>query len=184
MMIWVSLVLAIASLGVSGAALALALRRPQALALGPAPAALPEPTPSPLEGLTVLVAIRQDHAHPVFANILSEILQKLDAEVSTVLIDDCPGPHARWSAEGAVLDLLISGTVVCNGYAEIYYQAELTCSTETDPICTLIDNPATGDRQANLAKELVSKIESEITKRLSRTERRLALRELRDGSLG
>ncbi len=179
-LIWLSLALALASLGIAGAALTLTLRqnRPPTAALPPAPIALPEHPTSPVEGLTVVLAISQDHAHPVFANMLSETLQRLDAEVSTTSPAALPEFRTEWLTHPEKADLLISGSVTCNGYSEVYYRAELTCATRSETIVTTIENPATGDRQANLAKELVSQIEMEITKRVSRTERRLALREL------
>jgi hypothetical protein len=180
-LVWVSLALALASLGFSIVALALSLRRQTAppLASDPTRLAFPEPTPSHLEGLSVVLSIKQDHTHPVFANMLTETLRKLDAEVSTISPDEFDDFLERWGSHADCGDLLISGNVTCNGYAEVYYRAEITCATRSETICTMVENPAAGDRQANLAKELVARIETEITKRLSRNERRLALRELR-----
>jgi hypothetical protein len=177
-LVWVALGLALASLGLSGAGLVLSLRRLPTPSPAPLPVqpSLPEPVPSPLEGLGVVLAISQDHAHPVFVGELSEILRKLDAEVSTIPSEQAAEYRRQWPME---TDLMISGHVVCNGYSEVYYRAELACFTPSDTICTVIDNPASGDRQSNLATELVSKIETEITKRVSRQERRLALKELR-----
>jgi hypothetical protein len=67
---------------------------------------------------------------------------------------------------------------VCNGYAEIYYQADFSCSNAQHAICNLIEKPPHGDRPANLAMELVARIKTELEKRISRDERREAVREL------
>lgn len=158
-----AMMIALVSLAVSALAIALSLKQPTPATLPPVEANPTLPSPSPLEGLKVALAIRQDHAHPVFTDLLAEALRQVDAEVV--------------SGEG---EIAISGSVACNGYSDVYYRAELTCATPSETLCTIIENPAAGDRQANLAGELIAKLEQEITKRLSRNERRLALRELKD----
>ncbi len=131
---------------------------------GPALQALvPEPVldaPSPLEGLRVSVSIRQDYSLPLVENLLKELLQKEDANLT--------GPP----------ELVIEGDVTCNGYAEVYYTAELTCLFRGDPICNLIERPPHGDRPLNLAIELVTRLKTELAKDAERRDRRQAISEL------
>jgi hypothetical protein len=89
--------------------------------------------------------------------------------------------QAGWDQRSDAPDILVTGDLVCNGYAEIYYQAELACLSPHQEICRLTEKPAHGDRPANLAIEAVSKLESELDKLVSRHERRRAIRELHGG---
>jgi hypothetical protein len=146
------------------------LRAAEQVLESPTRAALPEAAPvRPLEGLRVALDIRQDHTHPVFANLLKE--QLLAEDVTDLTTPD-------------TADIVIEGNLVCNGYAEIYYEADFTCRTATEPICTLIEKPPHGDRPQNLAIELVARLKRELTKLESRNERRAAIRELRGNERG
>ena len=77
--------------------------------------------------------------------------------------------------------LQIAGRVVCNDYADVYFTAELTCRLRGEPICVVIAKPPHGDRQENLARELLAKLTKELGKTAQRTERTSALRELSEG---
>src|SRR6202043_900529 len=101
-------------------------------------------------------------AHPVFASLLKELLLAEDVTDIAML---APDQAADWKA-GA--DILISGDLVCNGYAEIYYTLEFTCSTPDQAICTLIEKPPHGDRPSNLAIELVTRLKAELEKLVTR----------------
>lgn len=160
-----ALLLAVASLGLS-AALALRLRAVERALQKPSPAAQPvlAPPHKPLEGLRIALAIEQDHPHPVFVTLLKELLLREEAEL----------------VEGADCDLTISGHLVGNGYADVYYTAELVCFTSGGPLFTLLERPPHGDRPGNLALELVTRLKREIEKSVIRNERRTALKELRD----
>ena len=158
--------LALTSLGIS-VVLASRLRdlsdRVRSIESRPPPpqAALPKP-PSPLDGLRVAIALTQDHPHPVFATLLKERLLGEGAEIV---------PEAE-------ADVLVRGAVVCNGYADVYFTADLAAQTPGAPLFTLVEKPPHGDRQGNLALELVTRLKAEWEKRSTRDERRAALREL------
>jgi len=83
--------------------------------------------------------------------------------------------------EESRVDIFISGTLTCNGYAEVYYQAEFTCFASGEAICTIIERPPGGDRPENLAMELVTKLSSKLDEFVRRNERRRAIDELQDG---
>lgn len=142
-----------------------AIERGELAPAAPLPSALARV--APLQGLRVALDITQDHPHPIFANLLREELLKADVLEVTSL------------PETQDADLLITGTLTCNGYAEVYFQANLTAYAGTDPVCTIAEAPPGGDRPANLAIELVSRLGIELEKRIARSERRQALRELR-----
>ncbi|HVT11416.1 MAG TPA: hypothetical protein VHE55_04050 [Fimbriimonadaceae bacterium] len=169
-------VLALASLALSAALAARVRRLEEQLRSvdrpAPTPAALPDPVPDrPLEGLRIALAISQDQPHAAFANLLKEHFLAEDAgEVTLLPADSTPG----W----ANCDILVAGNVVCNGYAEIYYEADLTCHGPSGAICTVVERPPHGDRPVNLAAELVVKLKGELQKLERRDERRRALREL------
>lgn len=130
--------------------------------------------PKVLEGLRIALQVTQDHAHPVFANLLKDLLLKQDvAEVTfqTQSVDD-------WRTTKTA-DILISGSLTCNGYAEVYYQAEFTCYSASETICTLIERPPGGDRPENLALELTTELGDSLAKAIQRDERRRAIGELR-----
>ncbi len=114
---------------------------------------------NPLAGLRVSLTIQQDHPHPVFASLLKETLLKEEA-----IVDD---NHP---------DLWIEGEIVGNGYADVYFRAEIAVSTGRESILTVSDKPPHGDRPANLAADIVRKLRDELDKR----EHRLAVRELHE----
>lgn len=126
----------------------------------PSQAVLPE-IDRPLQGISVALLIEQDHPHPVFANLLKELLLREDACVGT---------------EDA--NLSIEGRIICNGYADVYYSAELTCEFRGEAVCVLIEKPPHGDRQENLARELVARLKKELSKTSLRSERQAAIHEL------
>ena len=141
--------------------------------------AVAEPPARPLQGLRVVLAITQDHAHPVFANLLKE--QLLSEDVTDIILltpAETAGLRSDWKQRADGPDLLIAGDIVCNGYAEIYYTADLTCSTADQAICNLTEKPPHGDRPSNLAIDLVARLKTELEKLVSRDERRQAIREL------
>jgi hypothetical protein len=125
--------------------------------------AFSEPPDKPLEGLSVALRIKQDHPHPVFLNLLKEAL----------LLED-----ARLDADNPEIE--IAGTIVCNGYSDVYFTSELICSTPAGPFCEIIEKPPHGDRPENLAIETVARLKAEWRKMHSRAERGQALKELKD----
>lgn len=111
--------------------------------------------PNPLHGLRLDLHIAQDHPHIPFVALLRDALLR----------------------EGAILEeggLSINGIVVCNGYADVYYRADLTVQEGGEPLFALAERPPHGDRPGNLALELVNRLKAELRKR----ERQNALREL------
>ena len=146
---------------------------------GPSRQALVEPPSRPLQGLRVAVGVTQDYAQPVFANLLRECLFGEDVtEVQLLGTAEVASLHQSWREQGSGPDILIAGEVVCNGYSEIYYTAEFTCSTADQVICTLTEKPPHGDRPINLASDLVARLKTELEKLVSRDDRRRAIREL------
>lgn len=140
------------------------------------PSSKAEPTPNPLEGLRIAISVKQDHEHPIFANLLKDQLLKEDVGEVTFLTFDEKGD---WKQMESVANILVSGDITCNGYAEVYYAADLRCDTRDQAICTLIEKPPHGDRQGNLAIELVARLKTELEKHTTRDERRKAIQELR-----
>ena len=115
------------------------------------------PATSSLAGLRVSLGIQQDHPHPVFEGLLREALLREEA-----VVDDASA-------------LRIEGEVVGNGYADVYFRAEITVMLGNETLFVLTDKPPHGDRPANLAAEVVQRLRDELAKR----ERQGALRELR-----
>lgn len=115
------------------------------------------PSPSPLQGFRFAFSIEQDHPHPVLATLLKEALLRED-----VLIVETGS------------DVRVEGTVLCNGYADVYFRADLAAILEGQTLLTVTEKPPHGDRQENLAREIVARLKAELEKR----ERRGALREL------
>lgn len=141
----------------------------------------PEPLPPKqrnFEQLRIVVAVDQDYTHPVFAHLLREVLFQEDAvDVRLITRDEAAAMRQDWPAD---IDLVIDGAIVCNGYAEVYYDAEFHCASPRGEVCTLIEKPPHGDRPMNLAIELSQRIARELQKSLVQGERRQALRELGD----
>jgi hypothetical protein len=132
------------------------------------PTVSPEHRSSPLQGLRIGLNVSQDHAHAAFVNLLKEML--LAEDVTDIVVVN--------SGDAPNVDILIVGQLVCNGYAEVYYEAEFTCFIGNEPFCSLVERPPHGDRPSNLALELVKRLKCELDKVISRGERRRALREL------
>src|SRR5206468_2354892 len=111
---------------------------------------------------SIAVDIDQDHPQKPFDALLRGLLLKQDV---TELDAEQP-------------DITIEGKVMCNGYSDVYYSAEILCRSRNGTICSISERPPSGDRQANLALEVVSKLGNELQKLVGRNERRRALREL------
>ena len=133
----------------------------------------------PLEGLRIAICIAQDHPHPVFANLLREHLYSEDArEVVLLSFSEVDELNKTWALTPDSPDILISGELTCNGYAEIYYHADITCSTKFQSLCKVIEKPPHGDRPVNLATGLLSRLKAELEKVVTQNDRRRALQEL------
>ncbi len=117
----------------------------------------PLAAPSPLAGVRVALNVRQDYPNPVFVNLLKEALLREEA----LLEEERP-------------DVRIAGEIVGNGYADVYYRADLAASVGDDVLFVLTERPPHGDRPANLALETGQRLKVEWAKR----ERQSALREL------
>ncbi len=180
-MVIVAVLLSALSLVVATLALFVSLRSLSLREVLPAPVVPLEETPiielpsRPLEGMKVWMQIEQDHPSKPFSKTLEEELYSEDvADVSPtggeLMLDG-------WKRSDGP-DLLIYGHVACNGYSDVYYKAEFTCSTPDGRLCVLQRNPPHGDRPANLALELVAQIKSDIEKSKTRNERGKAIQEL------
>jgi hypothetical protein len=126
-----------------------------------------------LAGMRIRLSVRQDHARPLFANSLREALLRED--VQDVLIVGDPSAHG--AAKG---EWLISGTITCNGYSDVYFNADLTCTLGEETVCSWSHRPPQGDRPENLVLEIVSTLTSKLADRARKNERRKALSELGD----
>lgn len=115
----------------------------------------------PLEGMRVALVFDQDHPHRPFETLLREALFREDALVVE-------------SGE----TLRLEGRIVSNGYADVYFDAEIKAFANGVPALTLIERPPHGDRPGNLVLELIDRLNAELTKRQARDERQSALREL------
>lgn len=134
----------------------------------PVPLLTPVEGPArPLEGLSISLDVQQDHPHPLFANFVAELLQKEDVARVSLTPD-----------EGA--DIQVVGHLTCNGYSDIYYEAEFECSSRGRAICVVIERPPHGDRPANLALELVSKLKVALRRSSERIDRQRAIQELHE----
>lgn len=130
-----------------------------------------EPAAHPLRDVRIALVIRQDSQYPLFATMLREMFLAEDA--SEVEMFNTIAEAEAWGPE-----ILVSGEVVCNGYSEVYYSADLTCKTPHQMVTAIVEKPAQGDRPSNLGLELVEKLKADLTRLLLREERRKALREL------
>ena len=157
-----ALLLAFLSLAV---ALALAARvatlscRVRALETGSDRRASPASLPANghLHGLRIEFSIHQDHPLNPFEATLAGAL----AERGAVRVD----------ADG---DVRLAGTIKGNGYADVYFDADLAAEAGGRTLLRMRERPPHGDRPENLARELVARLEEE----LARGERQGALREL------
>lgn len=159
------------SLGATAVAIGLALRvrrleeRLASLTFPVVAPSLIAPEENVLQGLRIGVDVQQDHAHPVFAELLRDTL--LGRDVADVIL-----------GRNDACDCVLDGRVTCHGYSDVYFEADLTCTAPSGVLCTLIEKPPSGDRQENLALEIVSRLTKELEKSERRGERRAALKEL------
>lgn len=128
---------------------------------------------SALAGMRICLALRQDHPRPLFANSLREALLRED--VQDVVIAGDPSAH-----EVANGEWLISGTITCNGYSDVYFIADLTCTLGVETVCSWSLRPPQGDRPENLILEILCTMTSKLADRVRKNERRQALSELGD----
>lgn len=129
--------------------------------------ATPEFVEAPLAGLVVALDVQQDHPVAPWSQLLKEDLLKAGV--------------AEMVEPPSESDLTITGHIVCNGYSDVYFEADLQVSTRSGVLLRLIEKPPHGDRPNNLAIELVDRINKELGKRSTREERKAALRELGTG---
>lgn len=125
--------------------------------------ALPEPiVDRPLAGLSISLRIEQDHPNAPFTDLLRREFEKEDAAVVA-------------SNE----DVVIRGALACNGYADIYFTADISCYRNGEAICTVVERPPHGDRPINLATEIIARLKCEIKKIEEHSERHQAIKELK-----
>ena len=153
---------------------------PRAAPVG-APAPNPFPAilePNPLEGLRVGIAVRQDHEHPTFVNILTEKLRGQDVLVRLMTEDEAASLAKDWDSMQDPPDVLIHGRLTCNGYTDVFYDSGFDCSGRQGLLTTIIEKPAQGGRQFTLADNIVERLRLELLENRTREERQRALGEL------
>lgn len=140
---------------------------------------------STLSGLRIALAIEQDHTLPTLTLMLKDALGACDAEVSlldtrqALLLSEAWG-HAEMPDPP---DLLIWGSVTCNGYSEVYYKAMLNYLTPYGLLNPTSEQPSHGNPQSSLVVTIVSKLKRELVVAQRRQERGRALSELRADSM-
>ena len=105
---------------------------------------------SSLGGLRIAIAISQDHTIPTLTLLLKDELSACDAEVTLLdpaLVDQLVN---NWGSEQAVdqPDVLIFGSITCNGYSEFYYKAMLSYLTPYGMLNPTSEQPSQGNPQA------------------------------------
>jgi len=159
-------------------------RVPTGLSPRAAPSASRHPTHSgilslnPLEGLRVGIAVRQDHEHPTFVNILTEKLRGQDVLVRLMTEDEAAALAKRLGLDAGSSRRVIHGRLTCNGYTDVFYDSGFDCSGRQGLLTTIIEKPAQGGRQFNLADNVVERLRLELVQNRSRDERQRALGEL------
>jgi hypothetical protein len=144
---------------------------------------LPQPfpallEPNPLEGLRVGICVRQDHEHPTFVAILTEKLRSLDALIRLMTEDEAAALAKDWESIQDSPDVLIHGRLTCNGYSDVFYDSGFECTGRQGRLTTIIEKPAQGGRQFNLADNIIERLRLELTQSRTRDERQRALGEL------
>lgn len=112
--------------------------------------------PFDFKGRKVALVIEQDHPTPIFENILKDQLLREGASVVKSL-QVSPGTRS-------IYDLVISGRIGCDGFADVYYESDLVCSAGADTVCVLVDRPLHGERPLNLAKQLIERVKEDWNK--------------------
>jgi hypothetical protein len=147
--------------------------------MGPIPPLPAIPELNPLEGLKVGVSVRQDHEHPTFAGILAEKLRSQDAVVRLMTEDEAAALARDWGSMQDPPDVLVQGRLTCNGYTDVFYDSDFDCVCRAGRLTTIIERPAQGGRQFNLADTVIEKLRLELTESRARDERQRALGELK-----
>ena len=134
-----------------------------------------------LSGLVIAIAITQDHPAAPFARLLRDALHSADADVSIISEEGASQIAAllHSGSTGHAPDVLIRGSITCNGYSDIFYRAGLTFTTRFGELNPLTEQPAQGAPQNSLCLEALSRLTADLPVARLRAERTAALRELR-----
>lgn len=134
----------------------------------------------PLEPIRVAIAIEQDHKLPILSNLIKERLEADDGMV-TVIDADQASTYAdlgKWSTESGEPHVVVAGNVKCNGYSDVFYEADLTFLYARGIVDSILENPPNGGRQVNLANKVVSRLKRTYEESSRKAERNQALHEL------
>jgi len=136
---------------------------------------------SPLSGLRIALAIEQDHTIPTISLLLKDALSSCDAEVILLDPERSEVVANNWGQVDShdQPDILIWGSVTCNGYSEFYYRARLNYLTPYGTLNPTSEQPAQGNPQSSLVVTVVSKLKKELGSSQQRHERSRAIQELR-----
>lgn len=134
--------------------------------------------PNPLEGLRVGICVSQDHERPTFVDTLTEKLRSHDALIRLVAEEEASALARDWDSIQDPPDVLIQGRLTCNGYTDVFYDSALDCIARQGRLTTVIEKPANGGRQFNLADNIVERLRLELLENKTRDERQRALGEL------
>jgi hypothetical protein len=139
-----------------------------------------QPHTSPLEGKRVGLCIEQDHRLPVIARLIGDRIEAEDGEVATLSPKDVEHYETatRWEPGRDAPHVVVKGKVRCNGYKDLYYEADLTFLFAYGVVESILESPPNGARQTNLAIAALKVIKQTMDTEERRTERRTALKEL------
>lgn len=135
--------------------------------------------PNPLEGLRIGISVQQDHERPTFVDTLTEKLRSHDALIRLMSEDEASALARDWDSIEDPPDVLIHGRLTCNGYTDVFYDSAFDCIGKQGRLTTIIERPAQGGRQFNLADNLIERLRLELVQNRSMDERQRALGELK-----
>ena len=142
--------------------------------------ALPSITSPVLEGKRIALQISQDHKLPILEGLIKERLESDDA----VVLETSEGEveklasATKWDPAEVNPHVVVTGAVRCNGYKDVYYEADLTFLFFNGVVSSILEAPPNGSRQANLAIGVVKNIKSTLEQSATRAERQAAIKEL------
>jgi hypothetical protein len=133
---------------------------------------------STLSTLHIVLAVQQDHSLSPFAERLSDQFRKHGAVVTRIAANDMANAPTDFEVAYPAADIIVSGNIVCNGYTDVCFKADLFAMCPFGELPPLVRQYADGAPQQSVAIEAAEYFAAAFAKTRDIHERERAVREL------
>ncbi len=133
---------------------------------------------SPLNTLHIVLGVEQDHSLSPFAERLAGQFRRHGAVVTRIPASEMANDAADFEIVDSEPDIVIAGSIVCNGYTDVCFKADLFATCLFGELPPLVRQYADGAPQQSVAIEAADFVAAEFAKAMEIHGRERAVREL------